>query len=186
MKDYGFSVINYENIDGYNYEAQTIAFGDGKTRINSLIWDDQVGIAIYRDEALDPFLHLEFSETSPAPEMPDEKVFITFDNAKSIDAMIKQLTYIREHLTRKTEVVNSAEAKNLGVVFNYDPELEKPELPISKFKICQLKMCGSIAAELSRQCPGITTEQSQMGTIIKAADLVCDAVNNQGGTDGNA
>ncbi|HFQ5304658.1 TPA: hypothetical protein ACGVAU_004402 [Vibrio vulnificus] len=57
---------------------------------------------------------------------------------------------------------------------------ETPELPISKFKICQLKMCAAIAEELSRQCPGITTEQAQMGTIIKAADLVCDAVNKQG------
>lgn len=76
--------------------------------------------------------------------------------------------------------VDDAPGPDVGVVFNYDPDLEKPELPISKFKICQLKMCAAIAAELSRQCPGITTEQSQMGTIIKAADLVCDAVNNQG------
>ncbi|EPN8226484.1 hypothetical protein ACT3QV_004480 [Vibrio alginolyticus] len=60
------------------------------------------------------------------------------------------------------------------------------ELPIHKFRICQLKMCAAIAAELSRQCPGITTEQSQMGAIIEAANLVCDAVNNQGGNDDNA
>lgn len=53
------------------------------------------------------------------------------------------------------------------------------ELPIHKFRICQLKMCAAIAAELSRQCPGITTEQSQMGAIIKAADLVCDSVEKQ-------
>ncbi|GAB1084970.1 MAG: hypothetical protein SStaTSB_29700 [Shewanella algae] len=85
-----------------------------------------------------------------------------------------------------TTACDLAETVDVGVVFNYDPDLEKPELPISKFKICQLKMCAAIAAELSRQCPGITAEQSQMGAIIKAADLVCDAVNNQGGKDGSA
>lgn len=53
------------------------------------------------------------------------------------------------------------------------------DLPIHKFKICQLKMCAAIAEELDRQCPGITTEQAQMSAIIEAANLVCDAVNNQ-------
>lgn len=53
------------------------------------------------------------------------------------------------------------------------------ELPIHKFRICQLKMCAAIASELSRQCPGITTEQSQMSAIIEAANLICNAVNNQ-------
>ncbi|CAK3503995.1 Phage protein [Vibrio crassostreae] len=75
--------------------------------------------------------------------------------------------------------VDLADGPDVGVVFNYDPDLEKPELPISKFKICQLKMCAAIAEELSRQCPDITTEQSQMAAIIEGANLVCDAVNNQ-------
>ncbi|EGR2774142.1 hypothetical protein V6956_004574 [Vibrio parahaemolyticus] len=82
--------------------------------------------------------------------------------------------------------VDMAEGPDVGVVFNYNPDLEKPELPISKFKICQLKMCAAIAEELSRQCPGITTEQAQMSAIIEGANLVCDAVNNQGVKDGNA
>ena len=85
-----------------------------------------------------------------------------------------------------TTACDLAETVDVGVVFNYDPDLEKSELPISKFKICQLKMCAAIAAELSRKCPGITTEQAQMGAIIEAANLVCDAVNNQGGKDGSA
>ncbi|MGY5383263.1 hypothetical protein [Vibrio metschnikovii] len=78
-----------------------------------------------------------------------------------------------------TTVCGLSETPDVGVVFTYNPDLEKSELPIGKFKICQLKMCAAIAAALSRQCPGITAEQSQMGTIIKAADLVCNAVNNQ-------
>ena len=85
-----------------------------------------------------------------------------------------------------TTACELAETPDVGVVFTYNPDLEKSELPISKFKICQLKMCAAIAAELSRQCPGITTEQAQMGAIIEAANLVCDAVNNQGGKDGSA
>ncbi|HHX8487645.1 hypothetical protein [Vibrio sp. 11-4(1)] len=61
----------------------------------------------------------------------------------------------------------------------YPLEKGEPVLSIRKFKICQLKMCAAIAEELSRQCPGITTDQAQMSAIIEAANLVCNAVNNQ-------
>lgn len=51
-----------------------------------------------------------------------------------------------------TTACDLAETADVGVVFTYNPDLEKSELPISKFKICQLKMCAAIAEELSRQC----------------------------------
>lgn len=96
--DYGFMNVRYENLDGFDYECLTIAFGDGLNRVNTLLWDDMVGISIYRDEKLDPFLRVEFSEENPAPKMPDEKIFITFDKVESVDAVIKQLNYIRDEL----------------------------------------------------------------------------------------
>lgn len=101
--EYGFMNVNYENVDGHNYECLTIAFGDGLNRVNTLIWPDMVGISIYRDEKLDPFLRVEFSEENPAPEMPDEKIFITFDKVESVDAVIKQLNYIRDELLSRNK-----------------------------------------------------------------------------------
>lgn len=96
--DYGFMNVKYEGLDGYNYECLTIAFGDGLNRVNTLIWPDKVGISIYRDETLPPFTRIEFSEENPAPKMPEEKIFITFDKVASVDALIMQLNHIRDAL----------------------------------------------------------------------------------------
>ncbi|EIU6870659.1 hypothetical protein L5169_004796 [Vibrio parahaemolyticus] len=97
------------------------------------------------------------------------------------------LTLQRQEGIRPTEKIAKLTKENdylkwlAGVDFD-SSKIEKivSELPIGKFKICQMKMCAAIAEELSRQCPGITTEQAQMGAIIQAADLICDAVNKQG------
>ncbi|NAW78339.1 hypothetical protein CAG61_08440 [Vibrio sp. V34_P3A8T189] len=79
----------------------------------------------------------------------------------------------------KTNYLTCDDNQDLGVIFNYDPTLDREEIHIQNFKINQIAMCAAIAKELSRQHPGITAEQSQMSAIIKAADLVCDAVENQ-------
>ena len=86
----------------------------------------------------------------------------------------------------ETNHLTDDDNQELGVIFNYDPTLDREEIHIRDFKINQIAMCAAIAKELDRQCPGITTEQAQMSAIIEAANLVCDAVNNQGGNNGNA
>lgn len=54
-------------------------------------------------------------------------------------------------------------------------------ISINRFRISQLQMCEAIAAELNRQCPGITKQKALMGDIIEAADSICKKVNHQGG-----
>jgi|GEM_PF-4512313 len=47
-------------------------------------------------------------------------------------------------------------------------------------QISQIEMCAAIAAELSRQHPGITCGQADMNRIIQAANVVCDGFKQSG------
>lgn len=85
-----------------NYTARTVSMGDGVTGVNSLVWEDEskVGVLFHRNPAINPFEYVEYSDGNPCPKFQGNLVAITFDNEKSIDAVIRQLNFVKSELNR--------------------------------------------------------------------------------------
>lgn len=93
---YGISKVQVEDEE---HESTFIKFGDGRNRILDANWDDEhKGIVICRDVECEAFHQEKYPEGTTTSDFQGEKVFIVFDNNKSIDVMIKQLEHIRDNL----------------------------------------------------------------------------------------
>ncbi|AIA10344.1 hypothetical protein SBVcX29_0065 [Vibrio phage X29] len=90
-----------------SYTAKTVAMGDGFTGVNTLIWDDSVGVLFHRSDFVKPFERVEYTQENQPKEFQGELVAITFDNVMSIDAVIRQLTECRENLLRIQNETNN-------------------------------------------------------------------------------
>lgn len=105
--EYGISEVAY----GDNSPAKTIMFGDGLTAIHDVSWEDKVTCGVVISRGAEncpsyPFEHLEKDNGDAVvdphdfPEM--EKVYILFDNIKSVDAMQAMLSQARSRLIDKS------------------------------------------------------------------------------------
>ena len=88
MSDYGVSI---------GKGVATVAFGDGKTGIQSLGFEGGfAGVVLCRDGNHDePFGVNENKDTYKSPE---DKVFLIFENSKSIDVLIDRLQEAKEYI----------------------------------------------------------------------------------------
>ncbi|AUR92641.1 hypothetical protein NVP1175O_13 [Vibrio phage 1.175.O._10N.261.55.B3] len=87
-KEYGIIKVKF----GTDAEESTmVQFGDGMTGIQSLGYDNgDVGVVLCRDgNHNEPF---GFNEEKNTYESSEEKIFLAFDNPKSIDVLIARLT----------------------------------------------------------------------------------------------
>lgn len=96
--DYGI----FKMIFGTDNVASSVAsFGDGLTRISTVGWDgSHAGIQIVRDESCDePFGKYVGDDAEKVNNMPEhEKVYLIFDDARSIDVAIARLQEAKELL----------------------------------------------------------------------------------------
>ena len=83
-----------------NIASTYVKFGDGQTRIADVHWDDkQSGIMICRSDLIDNTPFSEHEDSEEMNHLPDEdKVYIVFDNTRSIDVMISKLEDAKAHL----------------------------------------------------------------------------------------
>jgi hypothetical protein len=89
--EYGFNMVT---VGDDRVESQYILFGDGLNRVSSVFFDDgTAGIQILRDDSeSEPFAIYSAQEAQFVNNMPEnEKVYIAFDNPKSIDVLINRL-----------------------------------------------------------------------------------------------
>jgi hypothetical protein len=93
--------INKIKIGEDNVESTFVKFGDGVTRISSVHWDDkEAGVQICRSNKVDNTPFKEHGGGEEMNELPDDdKVYIVFDNVKSLDIMVAKLTEARTFLT---------------------------------------------------------------------------------------
>lgn len=93
---YGISDVQVEGETGL---SKVVKFGDGKTTILSNDYQDGTkGISFHRDKNSQPFVKCEYQEGTTTSDFGGEKVFIVFDNNKSIDAMISMLELVRDSI----------------------------------------------------------------------------------------
>ena len=97
MKEYG--VLSYKFGDDEK-ESTIVQFGDGLTAIQALGYDNgDVGVVLCRDgNHTEPFCYSFNGDTYKSTE---DKVFIAFDNPKSIDALILKLNEAKGWLIAK-------------------------------------------------------------------------------------
>ncbi len=88
-------------LEGDEREHVCVQFGDGMTRIFTEVWDRQnVGIKMGRIvDDVPPFSACDYGPDSPPPKTSGTEVHLLFDNVKSIDAVIRQLSYVRDIMT---------------------------------------------------------------------------------------
>jgi hypothetical protein len=82
------------------YKAKTVSMGDGLTGVNTLVWPDSVGLMFHRSDFVEPFKREVYTDENPCKPFQGELVAITFDNVKSIDAVIGQLQECRDNLLK--------------------------------------------------------------------------------------
>lgn len=94
MKEYGVIKVNFAND---KKESTLVRFGDGKTGIQALGFDNgDAGVVLCRDGKHDkPF---GFNEDKDTYKSQEEKIFLAFDNKKSIDVLIDQLNEAKDFL----------------------------------------------------------------------------------------
>lgn len=101
MKDIDYGISNvYFGADAIT--SKTVKFGDGNTLISGVSFGDYgCGICLVRNksESHYPFASYKNGElNSHVNESPlDEKVYLLFDNVKSIEALICQLSIQMKH-----------------------------------------------------------------------------------------
>lgn len=94
--DYGISDVQVEGETGL---SKVVKFGDGKTTILSADYKNGTkGISLNRDENSQPFVKCEYEQGTTTSDFGGEKVFIVFDNNKSIDVMIGMLEWVRDNI----------------------------------------------------------------------------------------
>ncbi len=91
--DYGISDVIFGND---NIPSKTVKFGDGNTLISGVSFGEYgCGVCLVRNHSdthkpFDTYAHGELSgHVNQSPD--DEKVYILFDNSKSVIALIEQL-----------------------------------------------------------------------------------------------
>ncbi|AUR95944.1 hypothetical protein NVP1215B_026 [Vibrio phage 1.215.B._10N.222.54.F7] len=122
------------------YTAMTAEFGDGNNRINSAVFEDKVGVLIYRNTELDPGIKLDVKngDTIEPPKYYQDVIALNFSTVQSIDAVINQLGKAREQLLLLPDVPEHAR----------DPEATKPK-----------SMLGEVEPEEGGLCPDLTCEE---------------------------
>lgn len=110
-KNYGISKIVYGED---NVESATCVLGDGLTRVASVGFDNGLcGVVLVRSINIEsePFQVFNGGESDIAVNQSpdDEKIYILFDNEKSIDALIFQLEESRKML--KTMCITAEDLK---------------------------------------------------------------------------
>ncbi|AUR81151.1 hypothetical protein Ares1_0076 [Vibrio phage Ares1] len=109
--------ISYLNTEGgVSYEAMTAEFGDGLNRINTTLFEDKVGILIFRNTELEPGLALDIEkgDTVPNPKPGENAIALNFHTLQSIDAAIGRLQYIREVFIEREEAAKKGKAPEAG------------------------------------------------------------------------
>lgn len=93
MANFKYGVFNLRfGID--KVKSAVASFGDGLTRISTVGWDGtHAGIQLVRDElCTEPFGKYKGSDADKVNNMPDhEKIYLIFDNVRSIDVAICML-----------------------------------------------------------------------------------------------
>jgi hypothetical protein len=91
MKEYGIIKVKFGDDEN---ESTMVQFGDGMTGIQSLLYDNgDVGVVMCRDgKHNEPF---GFNEEKDTYASKEEKIFLTFDNERSIDVLIERLIEVR-------------------------------------------------------------------------------------------
>lgn len=97
--EYGITEITVGND---NIKSKLVKFGDGKTRISTVFWDGELsGLQLCRSDKLkqEPFKEYKPGDDISPNSLPEEdKVYIIFDNEKSIDVMINRLIEARDNM----------------------------------------------------------------------------------------
>lgn len=91
--NYGIGTVLFDNEE---VEHPIAHFGDGKTQIGTAFWDNACGLFLNRNESLPAFTRLEFECSVTTDDFSGEKMFITFDNPKSIDGMVDRLLWLKK------------------------------------------------------------------------------------------
>lgn len=102
MRECGIFNVEYQHQNPEDdYVALTATFGDGKMRVLTNVWSDDVGITItYDPEHAIPWAKEDYINGSDKPPSLKDKpvIALNFDKVESIDGVITQLNYIRDIL----------------------------------------------------------------------------------------
>lgn len=107
MKDinYGISDVIFGSD---TMPSKTVKFGDGNTLISGVNWGEfGAGVCLVRNKSEEhqPFQKYEHGElafhVNKSPEL--EKVYLVFDNARSIDALIAQLELAKLEISNEVK-----------------------------------------------------------------------------------
>ena len=97
--DYG---ITKSKVGDDVVESTVVKFGDGMTRVSSVFWDGELsGVQICRSDNLQKTLFKKFGpgeDRDPNTLPEDDKVYLVFDNEKSIDIVIAQLQEAKDNM----------------------------------------------------------------------------------------
>lgn len=96
----GDVTYSHECDSALDYTAKTVAMGDGLTGVNTLIFDERVGILLHRNPVVNAFERVVYDDENKPPKFDGELVAITFDNERSIDALIRQLNECKDNLMK--------------------------------------------------------------------------------------
>jgi hypothetical protein len=103
MAEYEYGVLKMRfGID--SVDSAVASFGDGLTRISTVGWDGtHSGIQIVRDELCnEPFGKYIGEEADKVNQMPEsEKIYLIFDNVRSIDVAIARLEEAKSFLSEE-------------------------------------------------------------------------------------
>jgi hypothetical protein len=97
--DYG---ITHCKVGDDVVKSTIVKFGDGLTRVSTCFWDDGLsGVQLCRSDKLQQTPFKKFNpgeDRDPNTLLDDDKVYLVFDNEKSIDAIIAQLQEAKEKM----------------------------------------------------------------------------------------
>lgn len=83
-------------------ESTIVKFGDGLTRVATVFWEGELsGLQLCRSDKLQKIPFKEFSpgeDRDPNTLLDDDKVYLVFDNEKSIDIVIARLQEAKENM----------------------------------------------------------------------------------------
>jgi hypothetical protein len=97
--DYGITKLT---VGDDEVESTIVKFGDGLTRVSTCFWDGELsGVQLCRSDKLQntPFKKFNPGEDrDPNTLLDDDKVYLVFDNEKSIDFVIAQLQEAKDKM----------------------------------------------------------------------------------------
>jgi hypothetical protein len=83
-------------------ESTIVKFGDGLTRVSTVFWDGELsGVQLCRSDKLQKTPFKKFNpgeDRDPNTLLDDDKVYLVFDNEKSIDIVIAQLQEAKDNM----------------------------------------------------------------------------------------